>query len=184
MADDPASHRPNFTAANNAYLKIADPAMFKRKVGGHVDDTRGATQWLTDTCTLRLSRALTYSDCPIPNNAPGLRTVHGGDKLNYAYAVQEFHRWIIGRFGRPDIEVKGAPVARDKFASHKGLIIFDIKFGNNPGMSWGAQGHADLWDGNMFYDELWGITNSGRDFFQIVSAVPLWFLAGPGTVGA
>ena len=183
MPPHTAARRPSFTAANDAYLKIADPTAFKRAVGGHVDDTRGGTPWLTDTCTLRLSRSFNYSGFPIPSNMAGLRTVHGGDKQNYAYALQEFHQWTLKRFGPPDVEVKGPPVARDKFLGHKGLIIFDIKFGANPGMTWGAQGHADLWDGATFYDEFWGISTSSRDFFQIASAVSLWVLAGNGTVG-
>lgn len=57
------------------------------------------------------------------------------------------------------------------------------KFGNNPGQNWGATGHADLWDGQTFYDELWGISNAGRDFFTIANGVSLWLMSGTGTVG-
>lgn len=188
---DPATPRPTqgnrrlptFDAANRAYVKNQFPEAFKQQVGGHVDDTRSGTQWLTDTCTLRLSRAFNYSGVLIPENTAGLRTVHGADKLNYAYSVQEFKRWVLHRFGKPDIEASGPPVDRHLFAGHHGLIIFDIHFGNNPGQTWGAQGHADLWDGATFYDELWGISTPQRDFFAIAHHVSLWLMIGQGKVG-
>lgn len=173
---------PGWDAANSAYVRISDPQLFKRFVGGHVDDTHGGDEWLTDTCTLRLSRAFNYAGRPIPQNAPGLRTVHGRDKLNYAYAVKEFREWTRARFGPPNIEVAGPPVSRQQFAGYHGLIIFDIKFGNNPGMNWGATGHADLWDGTTFYDELWGISTPSRDFFTLASRISLWLMTGTGKV--
>ena len=178
-----APHLPTFDAANRAYLRDPNPQSFKQAVGGHVDDTHAVRQWLTDTCTLRLSRAFNYSASPIPNNPPGMRTVTGRDKLNYAFAVHEFKLWVTHRFGQPDIHVAGPPVARDRFAGKHGLIIFDIHFGNNPGQSWGATGHADLWDGSTFYDELWGISSPARDFFTIAQGVSLWLMSGQGRVG-
>lgn len=173
---------PNWDAANRAYLRARKPETFKQQVGGKVDDTHSGEQWLTDTCTLRLSRAFNYSGLLIPENRPGLRTVHGKDRLNYAYAVREFHQWVIGHFGKPDIESSGPPSDRTLFAGHHGLIIFNIKFANNPGMSWGATGHADLWDGNTFYDELWKISGPNRDFFQMARHVSLWLMPGSGKV--
>ena len=102
---------------------------------------------------------------------------------SYAFAVREFKTWVLHRFGPPDIKVAGPPVSRDKFAGHHGLIIFDIRFGNNPGQNWGATGHADLWDGSTFYDELWGISSPARDFFDIAQNVSLWLMSGDGRVG-
>lgn len=179
-----ATRLPSFDLANRAFVKNRDARAFKQMVGGHVDDTRGGQEWLTDTCTLRLSRAFNYSGSPIPNNPHGLRTVHGSDKLNYAFAVQEFKQWVLTNFGKPDIKVAGPPVSRDQFTGHRGLIIFDIKFGNNPGQTWGARGHADLWDGETFYDELWGISSRRRDFFDLADGVSLWLMTGQGKVGS
>ena len=189
MGLSPTSHRPvahsrfpPFETVNRAYVREPNPQAFKRLVGGHVDDT-GGKEWLTDTCTLRLSRAFNYAGVPIPRHTPGLRTATGRDRLNYAFAVAEFKNWVLTRFGQPDIKVAGPPVARDKFLNHHGLIILDIHFGHNPGQTWGATGHDDLWDGQTFYDELWGISNAGRDFFTIANGVSLWLMSGGGRVG-
>ena len=158
--------------------------MVKRLIGGAADDTKAppAQQWLGgehgDTCTLRMSRALNYSGVPIPAHESKLRTVKGADKLNYAFAVQELHAWMIHRFGQPDIRVAGKPVSRDKFAGHKGIIIFDIKFGLNDDGATRALGHADLWDGKTFFDEIYGISTPARDFFTIADAVSLWVARG------
>lgn len=179
-----APHLPSFDAANRVYLRDANATSFKQTVGGHVDDTRGGKEYLTDTCTLRLSRSFNYSATPIPNDPAGMRTVTGRDRMNYAFAVREFKNWVIHRFGQPDIKVAGPPVARDQFAGKHGLIIFGIKFGNNPGQNWGATGHADLWDGATFYDELWGISTATRDFFDFAQGVSLWLMSGTGKVGA
>ena len=117
-----APHLPLFNVMNRAYSRDPNAQSFKRTVGGHVDDTAGQ-EWLTDTRTLRLGRALNYAGSPIPRNAPGLRTVTGRDRLRYAFAVREFKTWVLHRFGPPDVKVAGPPVSRDKFAGHHGLII-------------------------------------------------------------
>lgn len=176
------SRLPGWDVANRAYIRTKEPISFKQQIGGNVDDTHGGKEWLTDTCTLRMSHAFNYSGVLIPEHWPGLRTVHGKDKLNYAFAVAEFHKWIVARFGKPDIEVAGPPVSRSAFIGQHGLIIFGIKFANNFGMTWGATGHVDLWDGKTFYDEKWGISMPGKDFFQMAHHVSLWKMAGSDSV--
>ncbi len=160
----------------------------KRMVGGAIDDTKLPLkqQWLGgesgDTCTIRMSRAFNRSNVPIPKNFPGFRTARGGDGFNYGFAVQELHRWMLSHFDKPDIYVR-APVNRDAFAGKKGIIVFDIsKFGMNPDHLTRALGHADLWDGRTFYDEIDGTSRPSRDFFTIADAVSLWVCSGTATL--
>ena len=124
-----------------------------------------------------MSRAFNYAGSPIPHRFHGLRTVQGRDHLNYAFAVREFEAWIHSHVGPPDITAKGKPTPRQPFVGHKGLIIFDIVFGQNPDGS-RAMGHADLWDGETFFDEISGISSPRRDFFDKADRVSLWLSDG------
>ncbi len=179
-------HRlPPFDDLVKNYPTVDSVIALKKMIGGGADDTGeppGPRQWLGgangDTCTLRMSRALNYSGVHLPSHQRGLRTVHGQDKFNYAFAVHEFEQWLLSQFGSPDINVKGAPVSRQKFAGHKGIIVFDINFGLNMDGQTRALGHADLWDGKTFYDELNGTSNPNRDFFNIALQVSLWITDG------
>jgi len=171
--------RPSFDELVKNY---PDPRRVKLKplkeiIGGGLT-TDWAMNSIGDSCTLRMSRAFNYgSSYQIPAHFPGLRTLAGKDGLRYAYAVQEFHKWLKQRLGAPDLIVKGKPVSRDSFAGKKGIIIFDIVFGPNPDGT-RALGHADLWDGQTFYDELDGTSRPDRDFFNIADSVSLWICPG------
>ena len=83
-----------------------------------------------------------------------------------------------GSRGQPDIRVAGKPVSRDTFAGPKGIIIFDIRFGLNDDGVTRALGHADLWDGKTFFDEIYGISTPADDFFARADAVSLWTAQG------
>lgn len=183
------THRlPPFDTLVRQYPGMMSVSELKIMIGGGANDLDAppAQQWLGgangDTCTLRMSRTLNYSGEPVPSDFPGLATVHGSDHLNYAFRVQELHRWLPTRFGPPDIIVRGAPVARDKFLGKKGLIVFDITFGVNADGVTRALGHADLWDGKTFYDEILGTSSPQRDFFNIADAVSLWITEGSATL--
>jgi hypothetical protein len=122
-----ADLRPSFDALVKAYPSPLDrgPGAVKRLIGGAVDDTKARPdqQWLGgesgDTCTLRMSRAFNRTSVRIPAHFPGLRTVKGGDGLNYAFALQELHAWLKRPFGPPDILVRGKPVKRDAFRARR-----------------------------------------------------------------
>jgi hypothetical protein len=179
------AHRPSFDmlVANYPDPRKLGVVALKQLIGGGADDTKpNASHWLGgangDTCTLRMSRALNRAGFPIPAHSPSLRTVRGKDGFNYAFAVQELHVWLKSRFGAPEILVKGKPVKRDQFDNKKGIIVFDIVFGLNPDGVTRAMGHADLWDGQTFFDELEGISNPQRDFFNVADAVSLWICPG------
>lgn len=178
--DTLVAHFPNTTSV----------VAVKRLIGGRIDDTQAppGQQWLGgadgDTCTIRMSRALNYSGAPIPSGFPGMVTVHGADHLNYAFRVQELHAWLIATYGPPDVRVPGKPASRDRLLGRKGLILFDIKFGMNADGATRALGHADLWDGTTFFDEIYGISSPARDFFDIADAVSLWATPGAAMLSA
>ncbi len=184
------SKRPSFDQLVASYpspLQYSG-AEIKRLIGGGIDDTAApaAQQWLGgsqgDTCTIRMSRALNYASFPIPHHPAGFRTAKGRDGFNYGFAVQELHKWLISRLGRPDVLVRGKPVKRDAFAGKKGIIVFDIVFDLNADNRTRALGHADLWDGSTFYDEIDGTSNAQRDFFTVANAVSLWICTGDATL--
>lgn len=176
---------PSFDALVASYPHREQPGEVKQLIGGSVDDTHappGPGQWLGgpngDTCTIRMSRAFNYGGGVIPRSTPHLVTVPGGDHRRYGFRAREFHAWLRFAYGTPDVEVKGKPVARDKFKGKKGLISFDITFGADPVTHQRATGHVDLWDGVTFYDEIAGISNPHRDFFDVANGVALWFADG------
>ena len=49
----------------------------------------------------------------------------------------------------------------------RGIITFDTHVTQ-------ANGHLDLSDGNTFYDEVYGMSHAGRDFFDMARRVSLW----------
>lgn len=167
------------------YPKDSNGGNVKRLIGGSIDDTHGPDHWLGgedgDTCTIRMSRALNYSGVPIPANFPGLRTALGADGLHYAFAVQEMRKFLTATFGQPQFESL-KPVQRALFAQQNGIILFDIKFGLNADGVTRAMGHVDLWDGQTFFDEVFGVSSPSRDFFQIATRVSLWLSSGEASI--
>jgi Type VI secretion system (T6SS), amidase effector protein 4 len=160
----------------------------KRLIGGGVNDTGKPLrdQWLGgengDTCTIRISRALNYSGLHIPASFHGLRTTRGSDGFHYAFAVQEMRVFLTSTLGQPQINVSRKPISREPFKQQKGIILFDINFGLNPDGRTRALGHVDLWDGETFFDEVFGISSPRRDFFQIATRVSLWVANGRAVI--
>lgn len=118
----------------------------KRLIGGNVN-----LPWVTNTCVIRISRALNYSGTSVPGNLPALSTIRGGDGKRYAYRVREFHTFLINHVRAPDItgDVKG----------RKGIIMFKTS-------CWAdATGHFDLWDGSKC---------AHQAYFDVADAVYLW----------
>jgi len=105
----------------------------KALIGGNVNAT-----WVTNTCTIRLSRALNYAGFDIPSDVSGLNTLRGGDDKRYAYRVAEMRRYLLGVLGQPTITGTDPSL----YQGHKGIIMFVVKFSD-------ATGHFDLWDGSM-----------------------------------
>jgi len=133
------------------------PDAVKRAIGGKVD-----AAWITNTCTIRMSRVFNYSGAPVPNDFAQMNVVSGADRKWYAYRVREMKRWLRYRFGRPNLETTSA-VDRTSFSGQKGVIAFDIHFPD-------ATGHLDLWDGSTYVHE----AVDPRDYFTLATKVDLW----------
>lgn len=142
------------------YLFYPNSAQVKKMIGGGVD-----VSWFTNTCAIRLSRALNYSGFPLPR-FPGMNTKKGNDGKRYAYRIQEMKPWLNRALGKPDFLIKKkAGVAFDKksLKSMKGIIGFDIKFSD-------ATGHLDMWDGTRFSNE----HKMSKDYWVHATRIWLW----------
>ncbi len=142
---------PPFDAMWSAYPS-GEAEEVKRLIGGSVN-----ADWITNTCTIRLSRALNYAGFTVPGAVPGLSTVRGGDGKRYAYRVAEMRRYLRAVLGPPTVVGTGAD--RAKFAGKKGLIMFDVRIWSD------ATGHFDLWDGSG---------PAHAEYFDQATTVQLW----------
>ncbi|MFO0566396.1 MAG: T6SS effector amidase Tae4 family protein [Polyangiaceae bacterium] len=124
---------PPLKALWDAY-PMGPAADVKKKIGGAVD-----AAWITNTCTVRLSRSLNYGgfDVPNPSKAKPMNVIQGGDKKWYAFRVREMSEYLRTRVGKPDV----VSTDRDDFLGKKGIIKFTISG------STAYTGHFDLWDG-------------------------------------
>ena len=152
---------PSFDTLRTNYPDEQNPDIVKSKIGGKVD-----AAWITNTCAIRMSRALNYSGIPIPSKFDALSVLSGADGKWYAFRMRELKRWIELTFGEPNI-VKNKPadghIDRASFASIRGIVAFDIQFDD-------ATGHLDLWDGTRYIHE----SVDHRDYFALASQVVLW----------
>ncbi len=150
--EDGARRRlPAFDAMWNAYPH-GEADEVKRLIGGNVN-----ADWITNTCTIRISRALNYAGFAVPYGVAGLNTVRGGDGKRYGYRVAEMRRYLRAVLGPPTVTGTGAEVA--KFQGKKGIIMFDVRGWSD------ATGHFDLWDGNG---------PAHAEYFDRATTVQLW----------
>lgn len=143
------------------YENYPDSADVKRMIGGAVD-----AAWITNTCAIRLSRALNYNAVPVPAKFAGLSTVKGGDGKRYAFRVREMEKWLTFQLGEPPFSVRkkeGDPFDKTPLGALRGIIGFNIRFTD-------ATGHLDLWDGRKFSSEY----NTSKDYFTYATRVWLW----------
>jgi len=164
---------PTSAQLHAAYPNYRDSRFVKQLIGGAVDDTGQGPdkEWIGNTCTIRISRALNGAGAAIPRSFHGLTTIRGGDGLRYAFRVREFFPFMEGTYGAPQVDQRTAPITRTPFAGKSGILGFVIRFGD-------ADGHFDLWDGHTFFDEAYGISYPGHDFFEMASRVALWETEG------
>ncbi len=180
-----SSKRPKFNELWRNY-PTGDLAEFKRLAGGEVD-----ADWVTNTCAIRMSYALTKSGHVIPkldrsqtmqmyNKAFGLSgdvTIKGEDG-EYLYRVQPLGMYlsVIYSITLPTASNNTTNLLEYRFSSgevrhvpphfvgHRGIITFSGGF--PPGVS----GHVDLWDGT---------TCAGQCYFDIADHVSLLLIDGP-----
>ena len=152
---------PKFSAVWKAYPH-GEAKDVKRRIGGKIN-----AEWITNTCTVRVARALTQAD---PNyvikpmtlaDGKQMLLVPGADGKGLPVRVREFSQWVNKRYGKPSIRVvnpgDGTEEIPQQFLGKKGLIKFDVRIWDD------ATGHFDLWDGeacahNCYFDkarEVW-----------------------------
>ena len=137
-------------------------AKVKTMIGARVD-----ADYVTNACTLRISRALNYSGVKVPfiKDAKGKQqTLKGSDALWYIFRVSVLEKYLNDTYGRADISVKGKPdegVSRDPFLNAKGIIGMRVKIWTD------ATGHFTLWDGRKFVDD-------HDAYLSVASEVWLW----------
>lgn len=131
----------------------------KATIGGRVD-----ADWIKNTCVVRVSRALNYSDQPIPQSSNDeIVTVTGADNLNYALRVREFSKYMDRVYGPATLhhEYEGGQggAVPPSFVGREGIIMFDVDGWSD------ATGHFDLWNGGRCRHAA---------YFNRASSVSLW----------
>lgn len=143
------------------YPTDPDPEKVKRDIGGSVNKS-----WYENTCIIRVSRALNYTNNPIPADSAAFKTRQGSDGKWYGLGVQQFWEYLEKHYGKPTIYAEkpnaGSRIPVEKFQRTRGIIGFRVK-------GWkGASGHFTLWDGfNLIYAPQ-------HDYFSISSKAALW----------
>jgi len=154
---------PDFDTLRGNYPD-GDPNKVKSSIGGKIN-----ADWITNTCAIRLSRALNYSGVHIPTHYEGLSVLSGADAMWYAFRMRELKKWLEATFGEPDfvkVQPAGGHITRQSFAVMHGIVAFDIEFDD-------ASGHLDLWDGSSYIHQ----STDPRDYFEMATKVGLWKLA-------
>jgi hypothetical protein len=135
----------------------------KRIIGGAID-----ADWLTNTCVVRLCRAMNYAGHPIPQGFPGLSTVSGADGMRYAYRLEEFRNYLIGMYGPARFREEHEPPRAEvpaSFKGQRGIIGFRVRGWTD------ATGHIDLWDGER---------PAHAEYFALAYSLELWCVASSG----
>lgn len=145
--------RPSFIKMMSAYPQGNAQDVFDL-IGGKVKANNFA-----NSCAIRLSRSLNYSDHPVEFIPPNL-TVSGDDKKWYIYRVTEMVKYLTRKFGSPDIVIENKPY-ETLLRGQKGIIVFEVDGWSD------ATGHATLWDGNFCSDQC---------YFERSKKVILWIL--------
>lgn len=135
----------------------------KKVVGGGV-----LAKWISNTCVVRVSRAMNYAGHPIPSGFPNLTTVRGADGMRYALRVEEMRRYLTHVYGPANVaETRKEP--RDEIPEamkgQLGIIVFLVTGWSD------ATGHIDLWNGE---DPRHGA------YFHKASQIFLWNVATSG----
>jgi hypothetical protein len=150
------------------YPHEGGPDVPKKLIGGHVD-----AAWITDTCAIRLSRALNYSNFHIPGPGhSGMKVISGKDHMWYAVRHAELRDWIRQVVGPPQVHQKRPNIRLADFATLKGIIALDIHYAARPGEQNAATGHIDLWFG-QFVGEFSQAGTEAEDF-AVATDVQLW----------
>lgn len=166
-------HLPQFGALSTAYpdyWSYPTPEAAQALIGGEVLDPD-----ITNTCAIRMSHAMNGVGMYVPRLFEGITNRRGANDRYYIIRVKNFRSWMHQTFGAPTFWVKkreGTPFDRSQIEGFKGVIGFEIGFGD-------ATGHFDLWFGDRFSHE----GSAGKDYFTLATYVTLWH-DGSRTVSA
>ena len=143
---------PSVGALWSQYPSDEDPEAVKKAIGGNVN-----AAWITNTCTVRLSRALNYSGAPIRHGMHGMLTVSGGDHKWYGIRVKEMAVYLEKTYGAPSFKATGD--LKSACMGKKGIIRFVVNGWSD------ATGHFDIWNfGSIRHHE----------YFAQASEVYIW----------
>ena len=156
---------PLFETLWNAYPH-GQAADVKKRIGGNVN-----ADWITNTCTIRISHCFNEAGDPIPRSFSGLETVSGANGQRYAFREREFNTYMRGVYGPPTLTHTypggaGGEVP-EAFKRTKGIISFDVA-------GWAdATGHFDCWNGEKA---------AHGEYFNRARKVMLWEAPDMSTV--
>ena len=156
-----AKSLPNFDELVVHYPARLSAEEVKRQIGGDVN-----ADHLKNTCVIRVSQALNYTNHPIPPDTPKFRTKYGSDKKWYGLRVDEFWDYLLKHYGKPTVYVRkgkanGNIIPIAKFSGTRGIIGFRAKFSD-------ATGHFTLWDGASL------LQGGEYDYFGNATEAGLW----------
>lgn len=162
---------PDFVKLNQFY-PTGEAEDVKARLGGAIN-----AAWITNTCTIRLSRALNYSGVTVPWNFPVLAsngkqaaavTVLGADKKRHMIRVREMWQWVKKIFGKSVSaryetgELPGPPAA---IMGKQGILYVKVDVWSD------ATGHFGVWNGSN-----WLSTGSHDQmgYFKLSSGYEFW----------
>lgn len=150
---------PDFKLMVPFYPALQSAEQIKIQIGGDVNQ-----EHYKNTCIMRVSMALNYTNHPIPSDREVFRTKKGKDGKWYGLRVDEFWNYLLKNYGKPTVSErrpKDKPISIEKFSGIRGIIGFRVPFK-------GATGHFTLWDGDkLLYD-------GGYDYFTNATEAALW----------
>lgn len=168
---------PVFASDGRAFQKLLSSYPHGDVDGVKVLIGRPNEAWISNTCAIRVSYAMNGAGFRIDSSVQDDRALADANaKINfisdrsgvrnghfYVYRVDELARYLLKKYGKPQIWAKGDKKSEDALRravqGKKGVILFVVK-------SWtDATGHFDLWD---------GAKASHEDYFAAASDVFLW----------
>jgi hypothetical protein len=153
---------PDYDEMIKIYPTDKDPEKVKKDIGGNVNRS-----WYENTCIIRLSKSLNYTNHPIPVISGSFKTVQGADKKWYGLGVQQFWEYLETFYGKPTVyaekDKKTGRIPMAKFSGIRGIIGFRVKGWED------ASGHFTMWDG---FKLIYG--GDKHDYFAIAYKAALW----------
>ena len=143
--------KPLFSALWSAY-PTGTPQQVLHLIDGKVEENS-----FSNTCAVRVCRALNYAGAPIVR-ARAAASVSGADGKWYIFRVRDMAAYLRLTFGPPDFTV--TPAQANQLNGHQGIIVFEISGWSD------ATGHATLLDAAGKYAD--------KGYFDRATRASLW----------